>query len=51
MTAPSGIGLAMKYFGKRDGQTLSEFRDEWNTLSEAGKAQLTAGLTDETLTY
>ena len=51
MPAPSGIGLAMKFFGKKNGQTLSEFRDEWNTLSEQSKAQLTTGLTDETLTY
>ena len=51
MAQPSGIGLAMKYFGKRDGQTLSEFRDEWNLLPESGKTQLTAGLTDQTLTY
>ena len=51
MPAPSGIGLAMKFFGKRDGQTLSEFRDEWNDLSENGKANLTEGLASGTLTY
>ena len=51
MPAPSGIGLAMKFFGKRDGQTLSEFRDEWNQLSNPAKDQLTEGLASGTLTY
>ena len=51
MAAPSGIALAMKYFGKRDGQSLAEFRGEWNKLSNPAKDQLTTGLTDGTLTY
>jgi hypothetical protein len=49
--AASGIGLAMKYFGRSKDQTLAEFRDEWNTLTDNDKAQLTKGLSDESLTY
>ena len=51
MAAPSGIGLAMKFFGRRDGQTLAEFRDEWNELSNPAKDQLTVGISNGTLTY
>ena len=51
MAAPSGIWLAVKYFGRRDGQTLSDFRDEWNLLSNPSKDQIATGLTDGTLTY
>ena len=48
---PSVLGLCMKFFGKLPGQTLSQFRDEWNKLSDADKAQLGEGLTNESLTY
>ncbi len=71
MAAPSGIGLAIKQFGKltaeqmrqreeresgtpsdrSTGQSLTEFRDEWSTLSAASKAQLAEGMLNETLTY
>ena len=65
MAAQSGVGLAMKFFGKKnvDGkeQTLSDFRDEWKGIgayAEPGKgltdqdrAELTAGLADDSLTY
>lgn len=47
----SGIGLAMEFFGKLPGQKITEFRDEWNTLSDTDKEQLTAGLSDGSLTY
>ena len=49
--APSGISLAMKFFGKKNGQTISEFKAEWDAIPELGKAQLAAGLADGTLTY
>jgi len=47
----SGIGAAMKFFGKLQGQTLTGFRDEWNSLSAADQAQLTKGIQDGTFTY
>lgn len=57
--AASGVGLAMKFFGKMTAQqmkrgtdqTLAEFRDEWNKLPEEWKAQLTGGLASGSLDY
>jgi hypothetical protein len=43
-----------KYFGARydgTGGTLKEFRAEWEMLSDRDKADLKAGIADETLTY
>jgi hypothetical protein len=51
MATPSGIALAMKYFGKKSGQTLAEFKDEWNELSDGSKSQLAIGLSDDSLSY
>lgn len=51
MATASGVGLAMKYFGKKDGQTLSQFRDEWNSITDENKAQLVSGLSDGSLSY
>jgi hypothetical protein len=51
MATASGIGLAMKYFGKTYNQTLSQFRDDFNRLTDESKAELAAGLSDGTLTY
>lgn len=47
----TGIAAAMKYFGKRNGQTLAEFKGEWDELSAESKAQILAGLNDGSLTY
>jgi hypothetical protein len=51
MATASGVGLAYKYFGKLPGQTLADFKDEWQKLSDKSKIQLTAGLSDGTETY
>jgi hypothetical protein len=64
MVAKSGVALAMAYFGKLSHQPLwaelegrtgpqgiKDFKDDWDRLSEEAKAQLTAGLSDGTLTY
>jgi hypothetical protein len=51
MTQQTGIAIAMRYFGKKDGQGLAQFRDEWQELDEASQAQLADGVRDETLTY
>ena len=53
---PTGIALAMKFFGKRtmpDGkpQGLAAFRDEWNELGVPAQRQILAGIEDGTLTY
>jgi hypothetical protein len=63
-TTQSGVGLAMKFFGKlseqpvwaqKQGKTgpqgLADFRDDWNRLTDEGKAELVAGLSDGSLTY
>jgi len=52
----TGISIAFKYFGKRimpDGkpQHLSEFKEEWDALSDAEKAQLSTGIENGTFTY
>jgi hypothetical protein len=51
MSAKSGIALTMAYFGKKEGQRIAEFKAEWDALTADNKAQLTAGLSDGTLTY
>jgi hypothetical protein len=51
MVAKSGISLAMTFFGKSEGQGIKAFKDEWDDIPEAGRAQLTAGLSNGTLTY
>jgi hypothetical protein len=50
---PSGIGKAMKFFGRLQGQSLSAFKEEWDALSVESKAQITAGLSGDepSLTY
>jgi hypothetical protein len=50
---PSGIGKAMKYFGKLPGQSLTAFKAEWEELSATDKEQITAGLSGDepSLTY
>lgn len=48
---PSGIGLAMKYFGRTEGQGIKGFQEEWAALSDVDKKQLTQGLSDGTLNY
>jgi hypothetical protein len=50
-TTQSGVGLAMKYFGKLPNQGIAQFRDEWNGLTDADKAQLVEGLSNGTETY
>lgn len=51
MASKSGISMAMTFFGKAPGQGIKDFKDEWDKVPEEGKAQLTAGMADGTLTY
>lgn len=51
MAAPSGVGTAMKFFGKLPGQSLTAFRDEWQAMSELDREQVAAGILDDSLTY
>lgn len=41
----------VKFFGKKDGQTLSEFATEMRDLADEDVAQLVGGIDDGTLTY
>jgi hypothetical protein len=47
----SGIGLAMKYFGRTQGQSITQFKGEWDALTPKDKTDLTKGLSDGTETY
>lgn len=51
MPADSRVAKALKYFGKKDGQSLSDFAIEWKQLTDADKDQLVQGINDGTLTY
>lgn len=43
--------LANKLFGRRAGQSLTEFSQELRSLTDADCAQLCAGIEDGSLTY
>lgn len=47
----SGIAMAMEFFGKLPNQRITEFRDEWNSLSDKDKEEITNGLADGSHTY
>lgn len=49
--AATESGKAMKFFGKKDGQSLSDFAKEWKELSEDDKGQLIDGVNDGSFTY
>lgn len=38
-------------FFRKDGETLSQFADEWKALPDTDKAHLKAGIGDGSLTY
>lgn len=49
---PKGdAGVLKGYFGFLPGQKLADFADELKSLSADEKAQLAAGIRDETYTY
>lgn len=52
--AESGKGNLLylfKFFGKRDGQTMQQFRQETLELSEKDTEQLVSGIKDGTFDY
>jgi hypothetical protein len=51
MPPKAPIAIAMAYFGRKPNQRIAEFKAEWDALTEEDKAEITAGLTDETLSY
>lgn len=52
VAAPSGIGGVMKFFGRKPGQSLSDFKkEEWDKLTDQDKADLAQGIGDGTFTY
>lgn len=46
-----GVATAMKYFGKKNGQNLKGFSEEWNALTDQDKDQLVNGIVDGSLDY
>lgn len=51
MPEGTGVAKAMKYFGKRAGDTLVGFKNEWQALTDEDQRQIRQGLEDGTLTY
>lgn len=45
------ISTVKKYFGLKDGQTMTEFAKEYKELTDEDKAQLAGGILDGTETY
>lgn len=47
----SDVKILKDYFGVREGQKLKDFADELKELTDEDKAQLVAGIQDETYDY
>ena len=46
-----GMKAVFQFFGKKDGQTLAGFSQEWKELSLEERAAISAGIADGSLTY
>lgn len=51
MSGRTGIAALKKFFGTRDGQSLSEFAAEVKELTDEDFEQLRDGINDGSLTY
>lgn len=49
--AATESGKAMKFFGKKEGQSLSDFAKEWKELTDVDKRQIIDGVNDGSFTY
>lgn len=49
--ADATIKEVMEFFGRKEGQGLKEFTQEWMAMSDEDKAQIKAGIGDGTLNY
>ena len=47
----SAASVLKKFFGLKDGQTLSDFAGELKQLTDEDKEQLVQGITDESFSY
>lgn len=50
-TTPATIKQVADYFGRKPGQTLKDWGEEWKQLSDEEKTQLREGIGDGSLTY
>lgn len=49
--AAATIKAVADFFGRKPGQTLKDWSEEWKQLSETDKEQIKNGIGDGTLTY
>lgn len=47
----SPLKLIKEFFGLKDGQKMTEFANEYKTLTDEDKEQLADGIEDGTLSY
>jgi hypothetical protein len=50
-TSDGRVAKIVKFFGKKPGQSLSEFAAEYKELTETDKQQLFDGISDGSLNY
>lgn len=48
---PSNLKIIKEFFGFKEGQTMTQFGNEYKELSDEDKEQLARGIEDETLDY
>jgi len=49
--AAATIKAVADYFGRKTGQTLKDWTEEWKALSDEAKEQIKEGIGNGTLTY
>ena len=49
--ADATLKQVLEFFGKKEGQSLSEFTAEWKGLDPTSQAQIRAGIGEGSLTY
>jgi hypothetical protein len=49
--AAATIKVVMDYFGRKPGQTLKDWTEEWKALSEESREQIKEGIGNGTLSY
>jgi hypothetical protein len=49
--ADASLKQVLEFFGKKEGQSLSEFTAEWKALDPESQQHIRAGIGDGSLTY
>jgi hypothetical protein len=49
--AAATIKVVMDFFGRKQGQTLKDWTEEWKALPDEAKEQIKEGIGNGTLTY